>query len=141
MNMTWLAVAATAGLAACASAPVAQPLAGPVAGKWRAVVSVAGMTLPPQDQCVEQPVNLTDFVATPDQDENGCDKPAYTAVVGGFDGIQVCTVDDMTTRHTVRIRGDLSSAYTMELTSETPPAEERGMPGVVRVKMERIGDC
>lgn len=128
-------------LAACASAPAAAPLTGPVAGKWSVTVSTAGMVLPPQDVCFDQPASLDDPGAAPYLDDAACSEQSYTPVKDGLDGHSVCTIGETTMRTTTRVRGDFASRYTVEMTTTMIPALEGVSLALTRIDMERIGDC
>jgi hypothetical protein len=143
MTIRILAAAAALGIAACASATSVKPPSGPIPGKWKSVVYVAGMTLPPQEECMADPFDFGDAAAMPPADGDVCGRPAYTAVEGGFDGLSVCSDGGRTTRIEMRVRGDFTSDITVELLSYLTPLPEGAGPGpgVVRIEMERIGDC
>lgn len=127
------------------SAPVAEApgaMEGPRPGLWR-VVSVLpnGTSAPAVETCITR--------ATFDQNAAGapagadCSNTPFRREGGALVGSSVCTLaGGMRIESATRVTGDLSSRYTMEITTRTTPPPD---PSVAETKMtlnaERLGDC
>ena len=115
---------------------------GPKPGLWRITTTVGGMTLPAVESCVRE----AKFETPADQDESSdmtCGEETFRREGGAMVGQVVCTSSDGERMVTdMRVTGDLSSRYTMEMKSTTTPAPDPSMAEVTMVmNAERLGDC
>lgn len=115
---------------------------GPTPGLWRVTTSVGDMTLPPVESCIRE-AKFETPVDADDASGMNCSEETFRREGGALVGQVVCTssagertVTDM------RVTGDLSRRYTMEMKSTTTPASDPSMAGMTMVmNAERLGDC
>ncbi len=162
MKSTLLAAAAALTLAACggesgtpapaagdAAAPseIATPAPaptgmapGPTAGEWEVTVTAMGMSVPPTKICYTRAMTMQE--AQEMQQGAGITCSEQTMAADGKSSHSVCTMQGMTVTTDMKVTGDFSSAYTMEMTSTmdpTPPGMPAG-PSTTSVAMKRLGD-
>ena len=131
--------------AAAGNAPTAAAvMEGPRPGLWRVSTTMTGMpgggAVPPVEQCVtEAKFEAPAQNATPGADCTTQDfRREGDAMVGGA----VCQMQGMKTESTIRVTGDFSSRYVMEVRTKMDPAPTPAMAETVMTMTgERIGDC
>jgi len=115
---------------------------GPKPGLWRITTSVGGMTMPAVETCVresrfETPADVED------SSDMSCSEETFRREGGALVGHVVCTSsggERITTD--MRVTGDLSRRYSMEMTTRTAPAPDPSMAEMTMVmNAERLGDC
>lgn len=127
-----------------AAPSTAAVLEGPRPGLWRVTTAMTGVpggaTIPPVEHCVtESKFEAPAQGSTPGAD---CTTEAFRregdAVVGG----SVCQMQGMKTESAIRITGDFSSRYVMEVRTKMDPAPAPSMAETVMTMTgERLGDC
>jgi hypothetical protein len=162
MKFTLFAAAAAMTLAACggesgtpapaagdsvapaeAAAPAPAPTAmapGPIAGEWEVTVTAMGMSVPPTKVCYTRAMTMQE--AQEMQQGAGITCSEQTMAPDGKSGRSICTMQGMTVTSDMKVTGDFSSAYTMEMTSTMDPAPP-GMPAgpsTTSIAMTRLGD-
>jgi hypothetical protein len=162
MNSTLLAAAAALTLAACGGesgtpAPAASDAAapaetatpapaptgmapGPIAGEWEVTVTAMGMSVPPTKICYTRAMTMQE--AQEMQQGAGITCSEQTIAADGKTSHSVCSMQGMTITTDMKVTGDFSSAYTMEMTSTMDPAPAGMPPGpsTTSVAMKRLGD-
>ena len=133
---------APAGPTAASEPAMAAALTGPSAGKWRSTTTSAGMTMPPMEICYDKQMSMEEAQAIQQSAGVNCSENTYNATAGGMTGHSVCKMGDTTITSDMKVVGEFTSAYTMEINSSMDPAPP-GMtnPSVTTIKMERLGDC
>lgn len=127
-----------------AAPAAAAALDGPSPGLWRISTTMTGIpgapAIPPVEQCVTQ----STFEAPAQGAAGGadCTTQAFRregdAVVGG----SVCQMAGIKTESAIRITGDFSSRYVMEVRTKMDPAPTPTMAETVTTMTgERLGDC
>lgn len=131
--------------AGASTAPsAAAVLEGPRPGLWRVSTTMTGVpgapAIPPMEQCITQ----STFEAPSQGMTAGADctiqafRREGDAVVGG----SVCQMQGMKTESAIRITGDFSSRYVMEVRTKMDPAPMPSMAETVMTMTgERLGDC
>ncbi|MGV3577542.1 DUF3617 domain-containing protein [Brevundimonas sp.] len=157
-TMIPISAALALGLAACgqggetktdavtegAAPTAAAVLEGPQPGLWRVTTAMTGVpggaTVPAVEHCVTE----AQFEAPAQGSMPGadCTTEAFRregdAVVGGT----VCQMQGMKTESTIRVTGDFSSRYVMEVRTRMDPAPMPEMAETVMTMTgERLGDC
>lgn len=131
--------AAEAGRAAAADLP-----AGPTPGLWRVTTEMpaAGMRMPSIETCVREAAFQTPQEAAQAAGMD-CDRGAFRREGDALVGQTVCTArDGVRTVTDMRVTGDYSRAYRMEVKSTMTPAPSPSMAEVTMViEAERLGDC
>ena len=134
--------------AADAAAPVTGPAApeGPTPGLWRVTTRMPGMPAGIEAPAVETCVRESTFQPPQGGAEAGamnCEKPVFRREGGAMTGRMVCTSPEGERTVTdMRITGDLSRRYTMEMTTATTPASGSEAARMTMVMTaERLGDC
>lgn len=117
-------------------------LDGPVAGRWKVSITAAGMSLPPQEVCYEKQMTLSEANSLQQSAGMTCSEQSFQPSPGGMSGRSVCTMAGTTITTDMRMTGDFSTAYTMDMTAMMNPAPP-GAPNPSRtsVRMERLGSC
>lgn len=134
--------------AADASAPVAGSAApeGPTPGLWRVTTRMPGMPAGMEPPAVETCIRESTFQPPQGGAEGeamNCDKPVFRREGGAMTGRMVCTSPaGERTATDMRVTGDLSRRYTMEMTTATTPASGSEAAAMTMVMTaERLGDC
>ena len=136
-----LAVMAIAA-ASCATAPPPVRLDGPLAGKWKNTVTVAGYAMPSQEICLDKDANLMTATTFEDAMANDCVFLPFKRLDGDIRSYIFCKVDDSLTATDIRISGDFASDYTTEMrTFMDPPSPEAANPVITLMRMQRLGAC
>ena len=143
---TSLAAATGAG---ADSAPAATAMEGPRPGLWRITARVPGMpegvAMPPIETCVTRQ-DFSEMQRGPGQaapEGVECSEQSFRRDGDAMVGRSVCTLPDGGRAETnTRVTGDLSSRYSMEVTTRMTPAPEPSMAETtMTMTAERIGDC
>ena len=133
------------GATASAGAPAGGTPEGPTPGMWRVSTRMqdmpAGMEAPTVETCIRE--STFEPLQAGQAEGMNCDRPAFRREGEAMVGRLVCTspagertVTDM------RVTGDLSRRYTMEMTTATTPASGSEAAGMTMVMTaERLGDC
>jgi hypothetical protein len=100
------------------------------------------MTMPPMEICYDKQMSMEEAQAIQQSAGVNCSENTYNATAGGMTGHSVCKMGDTTITSDMKVVGEFTSAYTMEINSSMDPAPP-GMtnPSVTTIKMERLGDC
>ena len=131
--------AAPAETAAAAPAPTAMA-PGPIAGEWEVTITAMGISVPATKVCYTRAMTMQE--AQEMQQGAGITCSEQTIAADGKASHSVCTMQGMTVTTDMKVTGDFSSAYTMEMTSTMDPAPP-GMPAgpsTTTVAMKRLGD-
>ena len=115
---------------------------GPKPGLWRIATTVGGMTLPAVESCVRE----AKFESPADEagsSDMTCGEERFRREGGAMVGQVVCTSPDGERMVTdMRVTGDLSRRYTMEVkTTTTPPRHPSMAEAKMVMNAERLGDC
>lgn len=132
-----------------AKAPASAGLDGPRPGLWRITTRAPGLpegvALPAFETCVTRQ-DFSEMQQGPGQDmPEGvrCSEQSFRRDGDAMVGRSVCTMPDGVRAETdTRVTGDLSSRYSMEVTTRMTPAPIPSMAeSVMTMTAERIGDC
>ena len=131
----------TAAPAAASAAPE-----GPTPGLWRLTTRMPGMPAGMEPPAVETCIRESTFQPPrggAEAEPMHCEKPVFRREGGAMTGRMVCTSPEGERTVTdMRVTGDLSQRYTMEMTSATTPASGSEAAGMTMVMTaERLGDC
>ncbi|WP_343792175.1 DUF3617 domain-containing protein [Brevundimonas kwangchunensis] len=132
--------------AAESAAPAASgdQLEGPRPGLWRVSTTMSGMPGGAQVAPVETCLREARFEA-PDQNATPgaqCTSTPFRRDGDAMVGTSTCQMQGMKTDSTIRVTGDFSSRYVMEVTTKMDPAPAPDMAETtVTITGERIGDC
>ncbi len=157
-TMILISGAMALGLAACgqgggeaktdagttAEPAAAAALDGPRPGLWRVNTVVSGIpgapAMPPVETCVTQAT----FEPPAQSSAPGadCTTQAFRREGDAVVGSSVCQMQGMKTESAIRITGDFSSNYVMEVRTKMDPAPSPAMAETVMTMTgERLGDC
>jgi hypothetical protein len=126
---------------AAPAAPAATGMApGPIAGEWEVTVTAMGMTVPATKVCYTRAMTMQE--AQEMQQGAGITCSEQTVAPDGKSSHSVCSMQGMTITTDMKVTGDFSSAYTMDMTSTMDPAPPGMPPGpsTTSVAMKRLGD-
>ncbi len=133
------------GATADAGAPAAGIPEGPAPGLWRVSTRMQGMPAGMEAPAVETCIRESSFEPPQASQAEGmnCERPDFRREGEAMVGRLVCTspagertVTDM------RVTGDLTRRYVMEMTTATTPATGGAPAGMTMVMTaERLGDC
>lgn len=150
-TMILISGALALGLAACGQSggeaktdTAAAMMDGPRPGLWRMSTTMTGVpggaAVAPVEHCVtEAKFEAPTQNAIPGAD---CTTQAYRREGDAMVGGAVCQMQGMKTETNVRVTGDFSSRYVMEIrTRMDPPPMPELAETVMTVTGERIGDC
>jgi hypothetical protein len=113
---------------------------GPAAGKWQIEATMDGRTLPATEVCYSQST-LAALAETPEG--TTCSEQTVDRSGGTIRIHAVCTSSDgMKTVMDNVVTGDLTSAYTSDMTMSFDPPPRPGMSSMHMVaSAKRLGDC
>lgn len=120
---------------------------GPAPGLWRVTTTMSGMpagaTPPPVETCVREPAFERPSAPMEDMAGMDCRHEAFRREGEVIVGRSVCTMGpNMRSESTIRISGDLSQRYTMEVKATQTPAPSPETANMTMIMTaERIGDC
>ena len=164
-TITVLAGLAALALAACGQADDAEKTAGskatakaeaglaptlgegPKPGLWRVTMQMPGMPAgaapPPSEVCVTKAEFERPDAPMEDMRGMDCTHDAFHREGDAIVGRTVCTMGEgMRSESNMRITGDLSRRYTMEVRSSMTPAPQPERASTTMVMTaERLGDC
>ena len=137
--------AAAPGAAPTASAPAAPPSVGTgaptvKAGLWEMLVTLDGGQKGSSKICIDPAVQGAGAAYGQRYPQKDCSEGKFTPTVGGLDFKTVCDVRGAHIVSNGKVRGDLSSHFTVEVESATT---RDGVTSSVKVQTDatRIGDC
>jgi hypothetical protein len=135
-----------AGAPAAKSAAAAGLPTGPTPGLWRVTTQISGMPAGATPPAAEVCIREARFEApqgpmtTPGMN---CEQQAFRREGDTVVGRSVCTTaEGVRMSSDMRVSGDFTRRYTMEIRSTTTPAPDPSMASMTMVMMaERLGDC
>lgn len=131
---------------AAASATAAGLPSGPTPGLWRVTTQMSGMpagaAMPPAEVCIREARFEAPQGAATVPGMN-CEQQAFRREGDAMVGRSVCTsAEGVRMTSDMRVSGDFTRRYTMEIRSTTTPAPDPSMASMTMVMMaERLGDC
>ncbi|WP_374516195.1 DUF3617 domain-containing protein [Brevundimonas sp.] len=163
MRSLWIATAGALLLAGCQreaegppvgsdAAPGAPPASsvaagvptGPTPGLWRITTRMQGMPADMPAQSIETCIREARFEAPPSAQGAGmqCEQQGFRRDGDAMVGRTVCSADGMRTVSDIRVTGDFSRRYLMEVRTSMSPAPAPGMEETrMTMTAERLGDC
>ena len=140
------AAAPTADTVAASAAEAGLP-EGPTPGLWRITTQMSGMpagaTPPPVETCITKAQFERPDAPMADMKGMDCTQEAFRRDGDAIVGRSVCTMGEgMRSESNIRISGDFTRRYTMEVRSTMTPAPSPQMASTTMVMTaERLGDC
>ena len=115
---------------------------GPAPGLWRVTTRIGDMSFPPVESCVQEAQFETPDALT-DDDDMTCTDETFRREGDAMVARAVCTAPDgERTTAEMRVTGDFSRNYTMEMRVRTDPSPDPSMAEMTIVSTgERLGDC
>lgn len=139
----------TAGSEAPPGAPAASSVAaggpaGPTPGLWRITTRMQGMPAEMPAHSIETCIREARFEAPAAAEGSGmqCEPQDFRRDGDAMVGRSVCTGNGMRTVSDIRVTGDFSRSYVMEVRTSMSPAPAPGMEEtLMTMTAERLGDC
>jgi len=127
------------------AAAVADAPMGPTPGLWRVSTSMQGMPAGMPAHAVETCIREARFEAPEAAGDAAglrCEPQTFRREGDAMVGRSVCTGEGMRTVSDIRVTGDFSRRYVMEVrTTMTPPPMPGMETSVMTMTAERLGDC